>query len=94
MRTILFLLQKEFIQIFRDKTMLPIIFVVPLIQLLVLVHAATLEMKRIDMEIVDKDLSPASRRLVSKFQGSPFFNINQSTFSIKEAENDLLENRT
>ncbi len=94
MRTILFLLQKEFIHIFRDKTMLPIIFLVPLIQLLVLVNAATLEMKRIDMEIVDKDLSTASRRLTNKFQGSPFFRVTKSTFSIKEAENDLLENRT
>lgn len=94
MRTIIFLLQKEFIQIFRDKTMLPIIFVVPIIQLLILVYAATMEMKRIDMEVVDKDLSPVSRKLISKFQGSPFFKISKLTFSIQEAENDILENRT
>src|SRR4030042_3204216 len=94
MRTILFILQKEFIQIFRDRTMLPIIFLVPIIQLLVLVHAATMEMKSIDMEVVDKDLSPTSRKLISKFHGSPFFKIKKTTFSIDEAENDLLENRT
>ncbi len=94
MRTILFILQKEFIQIFRNRTMLPIIFLVPIIQLLILVNAATLEMKSIDMEVVDKDLSRTSRRLISKFQGSPFFDIKKTTFSINEAENDLLENRT
>ena len=94
MKIILFLLQKEFIQIFRDRTMLPIIFLVPVIQLLILVNAATLEMKRIDMEIVDKDLSSTSRRLISKFQGSPFFNVIKTTFSINEAEEDLLESRT
>ena len=36
MRTILFILQKEFLQIFRNKAMLPIIFVMPIVQLLVL----------------------------------------------------------
>ena len=45
MRTILFIIQKEFIQVFRNKAMLPIIFVVPIVQLLILVNAATFEMK-------------------------------------------------
>ena len=41
----LVMLRKEFIQIFRDKTMLPIIIVMPFVQLLVLVFAVTFEMK-------------------------------------------------
>ena len=57
MRTILFLLQKEFIQIFRDKTILPMIFVVPILQLIILVHAATFEIRNIEMLVVDNDLS-------------------------------------
>lgn len=93
MRTILFLLQKEFLQIFRNRTMLPIIFIVPIVQLLILVNAATLEMKQIKMEVVDNDMSPASRGLISKFQGSPFFDIIKSTFSVDEAKKDLIENR-
>ena len=44
MRTVIYILQKEFIQVFRNKFMLPIIFVVPIVQLVVLVFAATLEM--------------------------------------------------
>lgn len=92
MRTILFILQKEFIQIFRNRTMLPIIFIIPVIQLLVLVYAASLEMKNIDMVVVDQDLSPTSRGLVSNFKGSTFFLVNKTTFNIKEAEDDLREN--
>ncbi|MFC2115827.1 ABC transporter permease [Bacteroidota bacterium] len=92
MRTILFLLQKEFIQIFRNRIMLPIIFIVPLVQLIVLVFAATLEMKNIEVVIVDKDLSNVSRRLTGKFEGSPFFNIREFTFSIDEAESILRAN--
>ena len=93
MRRILFIIQKEFIQIFRDRTMLPVIFVVPIVQLIVLVYAATLEMKKIDMVVVDHDLSSTSRRLISKFDGSPFFEVNGSTFSIREAENQITTDR-
>ena len=75
MRTIGFLIQKEFIQIFRNRTLLPIIFVAPLVQLILLLYAATLEMKGIDMYIVDQDLSISSRRLTQKFQSSPFYQV-------------------
>ncbi|MCF8303246.1 MAG: ABC transporter permease [Bacteroidales bacterium] len=92
MRTIGFILQKEFIQIFRNKTMLPIIFIVPVVQLLILVHAATFDMKHIDMYVVDKDLSSASRQLVSKFEGSPFFFVNQQSFSVENGEDHLITN--
>ena len=89
MRTIKYLLQKEFIQIFRNRSMLPIIFVVPIIQLLVLVHAATFDMKDIQMIIIDKDLSPTSRSLGSKFSGSPFFVVKNYSFSDEFALNEL-----
>jgi len=66
--------------------MLPIIFIMPIVQLIVLVYAATLEMKHIDMVVVDNDLSTSSRLLISKYEGSPFFYVNKSTFNINEAE--------
>lgn len=89
MRTIFYIIQKEFIQIFRNRTMLPIIFIVPIVQLIVLVNAATLEMKQINMCVVDKDLSSTSRQMISKFQGSPFYHIKGAVFSFKEAESML-----
>ena len=89
MRTVLFLLQKEFIQIFRNRTMLPVIFVMPLVQLLILVFAANLEMKDIKMQVVDQDLSPASRRLIDKFSNSPFYKLINSSFSLNLAEEEL-----
>ena len=73
MRTLRFIIQKEFLQIFRNKGMLPIIFVVPVVQLLILVNAATFEMKNIKVSVVDLDLSSSSRKLISKYEGSPFY---------------------
>ena len=94
MKIILHILRKEFIQIFRNKTMLPIIFIMPLLQLIILVHAATLEMKRIEMVVVDMDLSSTSRELTNKFKGSPFFVINGYSFSLDEAKNELKSGNT
>ncbi|MCF8296104.1 MAG: ABC transporter permease [Saprospiraceae bacterium] len=89
MKTLFYIIQKEFIQIFRDKTILPILFILPIVQLIILVNAANLEMQHIKMYIVDKDLSSTSRQLCSKFEGSPFFHITEQSFSIDEAEKEL-----
>jgi ABC-2 type transport system permease protein len=69
--------------------MLPMIFVLPLMQLLVLVNAATFEMKSIKMVVVDSDLSSTSRELVAKFSGSPFFKVEKMTMSMAEAEKEI-----
>ncbi|MBN1599122.1 MAG: ABC transporter permease [Bacteroidales bacterium] len=92
MRTILYILQKEFILVFRDKTMLPMIFFMPIIQLIILVNAATFEMKKIDMVVLDQDMSSTSRKLISKFGGAPFYVIKTRTFSAQEAEDALKDN--
>ena len=89
MRILFTLLQKEFKQIFRNKLMLPIIFVVPVFQMILLTYAANLEMKGISMAVVDQDYSQASRQLVSHFKGSPFFEINFVTNNYQEAEDEL-----
>lgn len=65
------------------------IIIMPFIQLIILVNAATFEMKKIDMVVVDEDLSTFSRKLTAKFEGSPFFNIHGNTISLKEAEKFL-----
>ena len=84
MRRVLFIIQKEFLQIFRNRQMLPIIFIMPIIQMCVLSFATTFEIKRIDLAVVDSDLSAASRRLVSKLEGTPVFRISARTLSMEE----------
>ena len=86
MKTILFIIQKEFRQIFRNKAMLPIIFVLPLVQLLILSNAASFEIKNIKFSYVDNDHSVSSRELISKFEASKYFNIIESFSSKKEAD--------
>ncbi|RUT79566.1 ABC transporter permease [Ancylomarina longa] len=93
MRTIRYILQKEFLQIFRNKGMLPIIFVMPIIQLCILVFAATYDMKNTNLYVVDKDLSSHSRELISKFNGSPFFTVKDLGFSVDAGEKELFKDK-
>jgi ABC-2 type transport system permease protein len=91
--TLLILIQKEFRQIFRNRSFLPIIFVVPMLQLLILPLAATFEMKEIKMHVVDADRSPQSRALTGQFAGSPFFRLVNVSQSYAAAEQDIIANR-
>ncbi|MBE0649267.1 MAG: ABC transporter permease [Bacteroidales bacterium] len=89
MRTIRYILQKEFTQIFRDKSMLPIIFIVPIVQLLVLSYTATFEIKNIRLVVVDHDHSTESRELINKFSGSKFFVYEGERPSDEAAQEEL-----
>lgn len=85
MRTLLFLLRKEFRQIFRNKALLPMIFMAPLVQLLILPLAADYEMKNINISIVDHDRSFYSQKLISKITASGYFKLAGYHNSYKEA---------
>ena len=85
MRTIFYLIRKEFIQIFRNKFISKAIFAVPIVQMLILVPAVTFEIKNIRLCIIDNDLTSESRDLTGKLEGSGFFRLISSTFSEEEA---------
>jgi ABC-2 type transport system permease protein len=85
MRTLRFLLEKEFRQVFRDKGILRIIFVMPVIQLLILPWAADYEVRNIRLVIVDHDHSAYSRQFVSKVTASGYFLLEDYTDSYKKA---------
>ena len=89
MRTILYLIRKEFLQIFRNKFISKAIFGVPIAQMLLLVPAVTFEIKHVRLCIIDNDLTSESRGLISKLEGSTFFKVTFSTFSENEANNLL-----
>lgn len=93
MRTLFYVLQKEFIQVRRNKIMLRMIIMIPIVQMLVLVFAATYDLKNVNIFLVDKDMSSTSRELASKIDASPFFTINNTSFNPEDGENEILNNR-
>jgi ABC-2 type transport system permease protein len=89
MRTLKFLLQKEFRQVFRDPSILRIIFVMPMIQLLILPWAADYEVKDIKLSVVDHDHSTYSRQLISKITASGYFQLEDYTASYQAALHEI-----
>ncbi|OQP43129.1 ABC transporter permease [Niastella yeongjuensis] len=85
MRTLRFLLQKEFRQIFRDPSIIRIIFMMPSIQLLILPWAADYEVKNIQLSVVDHDHSQYSRQLVNKVTASGYFRLQDYSGSYTNA---------
>lgn len=74
-RTLSILIRKEFLQIFRNKAILAIIFVMPVVQLIVLPLAASYEIKNVEIAVVDHDKSTYSRDLIRKITASGYFKI-------------------
>ncbi|HOW10128.1 MAG TPA: ABC transporter permease [Bacteroidales bacterium] len=93
MRTILYLIRKEFIQIFRNKFIGRAIFGVPIVQMLILVPAVTFEIREVRIGIIDQDMSTVSRSLITRLEGSAFFRVTNTTFSEEEGNRLLLEDK-
>lgn len=89
MRTLRFLLQKEFRQIFRDPSILRIIFMMPTMQLLILPWAADYEIKNIQLSVVDHDHSQYARQLVNKITASGYFRLQDYSTSYAGAMQDV-----
>ena len=93
MRTLRFMLRKEFLQIFRDRFMVAMMFVMPIVQLLILSSAATFEVKRARMYVVDRDHSSASRVLVDRLRASRRFVAVGASPSMALADEAMLARR-
>lgn len=85
MTTLLALLRKEFIQIVRNRAILVIMIAMPIVQLLILAHAATFELRSVEMVVVDQDRSAESRRLVQSFTAGGFFKLVGSSDQVDTA---------
>ena len=94
-RTLSILIKKEFLQIFRNKSILAIIFVMPVIQLVILPLAANYEIKDIKIAVIDHDKSTESRELIRKISSSGYFKIidygENYNDAFQEVENDKVD---
>ena len=86
-----YLLQKEFRQVFRDKSFTGRLFIAPAIQLILLPMAANYTIKNINIAIVDHDHSTVSQNLSNKILSSGYFKLAAYTDFNSKAE-AMIEN--
>ncbi len=73
LRRIFALIKKEFITTWKDPKSRGIIVALPIVQLLIFANAITMEVKNIDVVVIDRNNSVESREMLSRFEHSPRF---------------------
>lgn len=86
-----YMVKKEFLQIFRNKRMVPLILFVPIAETIVFGYVVSTDVKHLPMVVCDQDASQASRRFASKFSNNEYFDIKYHADSVNEIK-DLLDN--
>lgn len=75
MRSALAVARKELMQIRRDRRSLLVLLFIPVFFLLLYGYALNFDIRDVQIAVEDRDLSPESRRLVSAFVNSGYFEL-------------------
>ncbi len=73
LRRLRLVMWKELLQLRRDRLLLPLIFVMPILQLLLFGYVVGSDVRNVPMIVVDHDKTALSRQLVSSFSSSGYF---------------------
>ena len=91
--TLRILIKKEFLQILRNRAILAIIFVMPVVQLVVLPLAASYEIKDIKIAVTDHDKSSLSRELIRKITATGYFKMTAYGENYTQAYQEIEKDR-
>lgn len=76
---LLALVRKEFLALFRDPKSRMVLIAPPVLQLLVFSYAATLEVRNVDVMVLNRDSGHWGGELISRIEASPQFRFVQRT---------------
>jgi ABC-2 type transport system permease protein len=76
MKNVIHIVKKEYLQIFRDKAYLPMLFLAPIIQLTLFGYVVSSNVSNIPTAILDHDKTQASRQFLERFVNSGYFRLN------------------
>ncbi|MFZ7113294.1 MAG: ABC transporter permease [Desulfatiglandales bacterium] len=80
---------KEFIHVLRDWRSLFLALAIPMLLILLFGYALNLDLKNVPTVVWDQSRTPASRELVSLFDGSPYFSIIDDHDNYRDIRRDL-----
>jgi len=83
------LIWKEFTQLKRDKSMLPILFIMPVVQLILFGYVVGSDVRNLRMAVLDQDGTAISRRIADAFSGSGYFKIVKRPTSEAELKDNI-----
>jgi ABC-2 type transport system permease protein len=90
---LLHVIVKEFFQLRRDRKMIPVLVVGPIVQVLAFGFAANLDVNEIPLLVVDQDRTAESRALVDRFTSSGHFVLSGTEDTAQKVEPWLVDGR-
>lgn len=94
MKTIYHFIIKELLQVKRDKKMLVIIFMAPILQLIFLGYAANMDVDIVHTTIYDQDKTETSRNFIERLVETGYFQIDYYAKDYNEITNLLEDGKT
>ncbi|HJB83933.1 MAG TPA: ABC transporter permease [Candidatus Alistipes merdigallinarum] len=92
MKTLFILLDKEVRQFIRNSFMPKLVLIFPLMIMLIMPWVTTMDVRHINVSVVDQDHSSASRRLIQKINASDYFSLVQVSEHYEESFRQLEAN--
>ncbi len=80
------LIWKEFLELRQNPRLFGLVIVAPILQLTMLGYAATTDVKDVPVIVADADRSPASRKLIARFDASRNFTVIDTVTSVREVD--------
>jgi len=68
-----YLVKKEFIEIFRQKELLPLLFIAPLLMIVILGYVVQTDIENLPVNIVNLSKNKAAYRIINRIGRSPLF---------------------
>lgn len=94
MKTIIQFIIKELLQFKRDKKMLAVVFMAPILQLILLGYGANMDVNIVHTTIFDQDKTVTSREYIRNLEESGYFAIDYYTSNYKEVTELINDGKT
>ncbi len=84
-----YLVKKELIEIFRQKELLPMLFIAPLIMVTLLGYVVKTDIENLPVDIINLSKNKAAYRIINRIKQSPLFNVKHVFYKNREAVDTL-----
>lgn len=77
---VIYLVKKEFIEIFRQKELLPLMLIAPIVMIILLGYVVTTDIDNIPVEIINLSRNKTTNKIINRIIHSPLFNVKKISF--------------
>lgn len=91
MGSLISLVKKEFLHLLRDRGLLPMVILAPLIQLIMFGYVVSTDVENLSVAIVNQDRQSESRKIINQIDATEFFNAELFLDSKEDMEEAILK---